>query len=99
MIIQLRRQRRERVYHLSTVAFIAALIVGTSIFALIAGPIYWGSIPVYFNGTEWFTKTVVMISVDGMRADYLDRGQTSILTRMAREGIRAEFMQPSFPVS
>ncbi|KAI8053436.1 alkaline-phosphatase-like protein [Syncephalis plumigaleata] len=51
----------------------------------------------YFNGTEWFTKTVVMISVDGMRADYLDRGQTSILTRMAREGIRAEYMKPSFP--
>ncbi|RKP27205.1 alkaline-phosphatase-like protein [Syncephalis pseudoplumigaleata] len=51
----------------------------------------------YFNGTDWFAKTVVMISVDGMRADYLDRGQTSLLTRMAREGVRAEYMQPSFP--
>ncbi|KAI9594178.1 alkaline-phosphatase-like protein [Syncephalis fuscata] len=93
----LRRQRRQRVYHISTIAFIAILIIGTSIFALVVGPIYWGPIPLYSNGTDWFAKTVVMISVDGMRADYLDHGQTSILTRMAREGVRAEYMQPSFP--
>ncbi|RKP04785.1 alkaline-phosphatase-like protein, partial [Thamnocephalis sphaerospora] len=49
------------------------------------------------NGTDLFANTVVMISVDGMRADYLDRGRSPALTRMAREGVRAEYMEPSFP--
>jgi predicted AlkP superfamily pyrophosphatase or phosphodiesterase len=40
---------------------------------------------------------LILISIDGFRADYLDRGQTPTLSAMAREGVRARAMRPSFP--
>ena len=40
---------------------------------------------------------VLLISLDGFRADYLERGLTPRLTRLAREGVRAEWMTPSYP--
>jgi predicted AlkP superfamily pyrophosphatase or phosphodiesterase len=40
--------------------------------------------------------TVILISIDGFRADYLDRGATPVLSRLAAEGVRAA-MRPSFP--
>jgi predicted AlkP superfamily pyrophosphatase or phosphodiesterase len=39
---------------------------------------------------------LIVISIDGFRADYLDRGVTPTLAMLAREGVRAA-MQPSFP--
>jgi len=41
--------------------------------------------------------TVVLVSIDGFRWDYLDRGLTPNLSRLAREGVRAEAMVPVFP--
>lgn len=41
--------------------------------------------------------TVVLVSIDGFRWDYLDRGLTPTLTRLVREGVRAEAMIPVFP--
>jgi predicted AlkP superfamily pyrophosphatase or phosphodiesterase len=41
--------------------------------------------------------TVLLISIDGFRADYIDRGFTQNLQRIAKGGVRAEWMQPSFP--
>lgn len=38
----------------------------------------------------------ILISIDGFRADYLDRGITPTLSRLAAEGVRAS-MRPSFP--
>jgi len=38
----------------------------------------------------------ILISLDGFRPDYLDRGQTPTLSRLANEGVRAS-MRPSFP--
>ncbi len=40
---------------------------------------------------------VLLISIDGFRADYLDRGLTPTLSALAHEGVRAEAMRPSFP--
>ena len=37
------------------------------------------------------------MSIDGFRWDYLDRGLTPTLSRLAREGVRAEAMVPVFP--
>jgi predicted AlkP superfamily pyrophosphatase or phosphodiesterase len=37
------------------------------------------------------------VSIDGFRWDYLDRGLTPNLSRLAREGVRAEAMVPVFP--
>jgi predicted AlkP superfamily pyrophosphatase or phosphodiesterase len=41
--------------------------------------------------------TVVLVSIDGFRADYLDRGLTPHLSALAADGVRAEGMRPSFP--
>jgi predicted AlkP superfamily pyrophosphatase or phosphodiesterase len=41
--------------------------------------------------------TVLLISLDGFRADYLERGVTPQLSRIARGGVRAEWMTPSYP--
>ena len=39
----------------------------------------------------------MLVSLDGFRWDYLDRGLTPNLSRLAREGVRAEAMVPVFP--
>ncbi len=41
--------------------------------------------------------SVLLISLDGFRADYLDLGITPNLSRLADEGVRAEWMTPSYP--
>lgn len=39
---------------------------------------------------------VILVSIDGYRADYLDRGGSPVLAKLAQEGARAA-MRPSFP--
>ncbi|KAI9492102.1 alkaline-phosphatase-like protein [Zychaea mexicana] len=51
----------------------------------------------YNNGTHQFAPTVVYISLDGFRNDYLERGVTPNLAKFASEGVSAEYMNPSFP--
>ena len=41
--------------------------------------------------------TILLVSIDGFRWDYLDRGLTPNLSRLAREGVRAEALLPVFP--
>lgn len=41
--------------------------------------------------------SVLLVSLDGFRADYLDLGITPNLARLAREGARAQWMTPSYP--
>ncbi len=40
---------------------------------------------------------LLLISIDGFRADYLQRGLSPTLQRLADDGVRATAMQPSFP--
>ncbi|WP_049622756.1 ectonucleotide pyrophosphatase/phosphodiesterase [Frateuria defendens] len=40
---------------------------------------------------------LLLISIDGYRADYLQRGLSPTLEQLARDGVRAVGMQPSFP--
>lgn len=49
------------------------------------------------NGTHEFKRTVLMVSIDGLRADYLDRGLTPHLLAISRKGLRAKSMKPIFP--
>lgn len=53
----------------------------------------------YFNGTDYFSSTVILISLSGFRPDYLNRNITPYLNSLANNGIRAEKMYPIFPVS
>ncbi|KAF2355194.1 Type I phosphodiesterase/nucleotide pyrophosphatase/phosphate transferase, partial [Trinorchestia longiramus] len=40
---------------------------------------------------------LILVSLDGFRADYRDRGITPTINRLAEEGVSAPFMMPSFP--
>lgn len=40
---------------------------------------------------------LIVISIDGFRADYFDRGVTPTLAMLARTGVHARAMHPSFP--
>jgi predicted AlkP superfamily pyrophosphatase or phosphodiesterase len=40
---------------------------------------------------------VVLVSIDGFRNDYLDRGITPHLSQLAVEGVRGDGMRPSYP--
>jgi predicted AlkP superfamily pyrophosphatase or phosphodiesterase len=41
--------------------------------------------------------TVLLVSIDGFRPDYLARGVTPVLDSLARAGVRAAWLEPSFP--
>jgi predicted AlkP superfamily pyrophosphatase or phosphodiesterase len=40
---------------------------------------------------------VILISIDGFRADYLERGLTPTLDSLAASGVRADALKPAFP--
>ena len=49
------------------------------------------------RGQAPLQEPVILISIDGFRADYLDRGLTPTLASLAADGVRADAMKPSFP--
>lgn len=53
-------------------------------------------IPAAIVEAEARVPVTILISIDGFRADYLDRGVTPVLARLAAGGVRAA-MRPSFP--
>ncbi|WP_235364669.1 alkaline phosphatase family protein [Sphingomonas sp. ERG5] len=42
-------------------------------------------------------ETLIVISIDGFRADYLERGLSPTLAKLARDGVRSVGMRPAFP--
>ncbi len=46
---------------------------------------------------EDLKPTVILISLDGFRYDYLEKYQPKTLNLLARKGVRAKWMTPSFP--
>ncbi|WP_353228344.1 ectonucleotide pyrophosphatase/phosphodiesterase [Novosphingobium sp.] len=40
---------------------------------------------------------LILVSIDGFRADYLDRGVSPMLSALAASGVRADAMIPAFP--
>ncbi|KAI9570579.1 hypothetical protein HD554DRAFT_2083167 [Boletus coccyginus] len=62
----------------------------------------YGSLPGFSdlsNGTHIFQRTVVLVSLDGLRSDYLLRGLTPHLGNISKQGIRAEYLKPVFPMT
>ncbi|KAJ2078023.1 hypothetical protein H4R24_004759 [Coemansia sp. RSA 988] len=51
------------------------------------------------NGTHMFRPTLILVSLDGFRPDYMDRGITPNLQHIGQQGLRADYMLPSFPSS
>lgn len=84
--------------------FIHALIaIGFSILVLMAWKLSKGrksAVPkphLVSNGTALFAPTSIIISLDGFRADFLQRGITPKLNSMVKEGVSPKYMLPSFP--
>ncbi|KAL8656917.1 MAG: hypothetical protein Q9226_002438 [Calogaya cf. arnoldii] len=49
------------------------------------------------NGTSDFAPTTILISLDGFRADFLQRGLTPTLNSFVAAGVSPKWMLPSFP--
>lgn len=49
------------------------------------------------NGTHMFAPTTIVISLDGFRADFLNRNLTPTLNAFIRDGVSPRYMLPSFP--
>ena len=55
------------------------------------------SLFVLSNGTSKFAPTTILISLDGFRADFLNRGLTPTLNSFIAHGVSPRYMLPSFP--
>lgn len=53
--------------------------------------------PLTSNGTALFAPTTIIISLDGFRADFLQRNLTPRLNAFVQEGVSPLYMNPSFP--
>lgn len=53
--------------------------------------------PAIREPTKARSLPLILVSIDGFRSDYLERGNTPTLNALAAGGVRAEFMRPSFP--
>ncbi|CAG8025814.1 unnamed protein product [Penicillium olsonii] len=49
------------------------------------------------NGTALFAPTTIVVSLDGFRADFLNRGLTPALNSLVANGVSPQYMNPSFP--
>ncbi|KAI9745089.1 MAG: hypothetical protein M1818_001367 [Claussenomyces sp. TS43310] len=78
------------------------IVVLFSIFVLVAWRLSIGRRkttiqPTFSNGTALFAPTTILISLDGFRADFLQRGITPRLKAFIEEGVSPAYMKPSFP--
>lgn len=72
------------------------LPIRTCVFLAPCVALVWiASVPVHAQ--DAMAPTVILVSLDGFRADYLDRHAPPTLTRIATEGVRAESLIPVFP--
>ncbi|MEM7410775.1 MAG: ectonucleotide pyrophosphatase/phosphodiesterase [Myxococcota bacterium] len=68
--------------------------------ALLAALLWWTSAGAWAADSEApLEPTVIVISLDGVRHDYLERASFPALGRMARQGARAEALVPVYPSS
>ncbi|KAG9014055.1 hypothetical protein FRB94_000253 [Tulasnella sp. JGI-2019a] len=89
--------------------FLALLGLSLTIAATITGLSWWyiprpkeiihptESLAVLSNGTHPFARTVLLVSLDGLRADYINRNLTTHLHDISVKGLRAKWMKPIFP--
>jgi predicted AlkP superfamily pyrophosphatase or phosphodiesterase len=83
------------IFGLITLGITIALFV--RVFSRPARPHRTSNAVVLSNGTHSFQPTVLIISLDGFRPDYIDIGVTPNLHRLREEGVAPEYMKPSFP--
>ena len=75
------------------------------LFAILAFGAYFSSsasrkrldVPLLSNGSSTFAPTTILVSLDGFRADFLNRGLTPTLKSFIADGVSPKYMLPSFP--
>ncbi|MCJ1395696.1 hypothetical protein MMC18_008582 [Xylographa bjoerkii] len=97
-----RRSRLRRVIHLvliplAIIVVLCLLVLGA--YKKSGKPVTQAkeSLSILSNGTSTFAPTTILISLDGFRADFLDRGLTPTLNSFIAEGVSPRYMLPSFP--
>lgn len=79
----------------------ATIIVGVAFLTLVIWKLSMGKkgAPpgLVSNSTALFLPTTLIISLDGFRADFLNRGLTPRLNAFIKEGVSPLYMTPSFP--
>lgn len=73
-------------------AFAAALTLSIAACTTVGGPA-----PAAVATPRPAATPLLLVSIDGFRADYLDRGLAPKLRQWANEGVRAQWMTPSYP--
>ncbi len=80
--------------------FIARLfaLVGAALLSACAPQLAGGTVaaPSAAQAAQDRAPVTILVSIDGFRADYLERGETPTLSRLAQDGVSAA-MIPSFP--
>ncbi|KAH8816893.1 alkaline-phosphatase-like protein [Xylogone sp. PMI_703] len=101
---KLHRDKATRRQRFRTFCFIHLLIaLGFSILVLLSWKLSLGrklrktDQTIRSNGTALFGPTTILVSLDGFRADFLNRGLTPRLNAFIKEGISPIYMLPSFP--
>ncbi|GJE99017.1 phosphodiesterase domain-containing protein [Phanerochaete sordida] len=92
--------RRRKCCSITLIALILSAIAVPSLYFGLRAPrpvADFNSQKLRSNGTHQFRKTSLIVSIDGLRADYLDRGLTPHLLAIAKKGLRAKSMRPVFP--
>ena len=92
--------RRSRCFQFTVISGVIAvlftiLILGA--YKVSRRPRNKSTISVLSNGTSSFAPTTILISLDGFRADFLNRGLTPTLNSFIAEGVSPKYMLPSFP--
>jgi predicted AlkP superfamily pyrophosphatase or phosphodiesterase len=92
-----KRRKYGRMCYISVLILLAFALLALGAWKLSMGR---RKIPVqtmFNNGTALFAPTTILISLDGFRADFLQRGITPRLNSFIAEGISPVYMLPSFP--
>ncbi|MCJ1433010.1 hypothetical protein MMC27_002369 [Xylographa pallens] len=97
-----KRSRSGKVFHLVLIPIMIIVVLCLLIFGAYkrsADPIAQAkeALSILSNGTSNFAPTTILISLDGFRADFLNRGLTPTLNSFIAEGVSPRYMLPSFP--
>lgn len=82
-------------FRVSLAGALLALCLGVAPGCTSTAPSARADAPAATNGAD--ARSVLLVSIDGFRPDYLDLGLSPTLSRLAREGVRADWMNPSYP--
>src|SRR5689334_4305529 len=77
--------------------FMQRLLTVTLLLLAMYGPRWATTASASSPGSDRPAPPLILISLDGYRADYLDRGYSPVLAALAEDGVRAKGLRPVYP--